>query len=414
MDATATPSTWHRAPAGRSGGLAWIYKATLWAFLLACVFDPADRLLGAKVWAFAACWGAGLAWLAASRRKIEVPLWLLGYVAVFILIPLSSVALYYFRGGGDPFEGVAMLKGYVLITFALLLALTRTDLFDELSAVLSLLSCCVIAVFAALLLLPEIYLALHPFSVATGILVIDARDYGEQVVLLQVYFVTSPMIAIAIAHYYGRAVSAADSKARSRLAFLVALNVAGMLLAGSRNNILVSILLPLTLWFVHSHSKALAAALGLLFLAAGALVFRGELAAFFDPSEPSNEIKIQLLSDYARLFSDIPTLLLGQGLGAYNLWTPKGEAWVTELTYLEMIRNFGLAGAAVMMTLLMVPIVRAIPRNRPPRDRTLALGYGYYLVMCAFNPNLFSSMGILILSLLLAMPQTLPPAGRQP
>ena len=66
-----------------------------------------------------------------------------------------------------------------------------------------------------------------------------------------------------------------------------------------------------------------------------------------------------------------------------------------------MIRNFGLFGAAAMMTLLLIPVSFAFVAGGL-RDRALAVSYALYLVMCATNPNLFSSMGILILSALLA------------
>jgi hypothetical protein len=103
------------------------------------------------------------------------------------------------------------------------------------------------------------------------------------------------------------------------------------------------------------------------------------------------------------MFLDDPrTLFIGQGLGAYQTWGSRGvKFYISELTYLEMIRNFGLFGAAAMMTLLLIPVTFAFTAGAK-RDRALAVSYAIYLVMCVTNPNLFSSMGILILSVLLA------------
>jgi hypothetical protein len=54
-----------------------------------------------------------------------------------------------------------------------------------------------------------------------------------------------------------------------------------------------------------------------------------------------------------------------------------------------------------MMTLLVVPLSLALTSGSR-LERALALSYAVYLAICVTNPNLFSSMGILILSILLA------------
>ena len=58
----------------------------------------------------------------------------------------------------------------------------------------------------------------------------------------------------------------------------------------------------------------------------------------------------------------------------------------TELTYAEMIRYFGLPGAAIMMALLFFPIAHAFLWNVNTRERALSLGLLAYLVMGATNP----------------------------
>ena len=55
-----------------------------------------------------------------------------------------------------------------------------------------------------------------------------------------------------------------------------------------------------------------------------------------------------------------------------------------------------------MLALLAFPIVRSFQRHRGLGEKGLALGYFAYLVMCISNPNLFSSMGITFLSVMLA------------
>ncbi len=103
------------------------------------------------------------------------------------------------------------------------------------------------------------------------------------------------------------------------------------------------------------------------------------------------------------MLSDPVDLIFGRGLGAYEYWEGRGYKYVTELTYLELVRNFGLLGAVVMLGLLLFPIWHAFVANRSRGRKAVAIGFAFYLGMCSSNPNLFSSMGILILSVVLGI-----------
>jgi hypothetical protein len=127
-----------------------------------------------------------------------------------------------------------MLKGYILITLAPLLVLSRVTLLGELSAVLTLLAIVTLGVFVLLLLDPDFYAALHVFGSLTGIFFLDVRDYGSDVTLLQVYFVTSPMLVISIAYYFHQAMTSSARLAKLRYFALVGVSVAGMLLPSHR------------------------------------------------------------------------------------------------------------------------------------------------------------------------------------
>lgn len=165
---------------------------------------------------------------------------------------------------------------------------------------------------------------------------------------------------------------------------------------------LAAVLLPLVLWPLYTKTPVRSTLVSVLLLILCTLPFMTALTAFLDPREPSNAIKLNLLVDYERMLSDPATLLFGRGLSAYAFWSARGrDFYISELTYLEMVRNFGLIGAAVMAVLLVTPVVFAFASG-PVRERALAVAYALYLLTCATNPNLFSSMGILILAVLVA------------
>jgi hypothetical protein len=384
--------------ANRAGG---IVGFLLFLFLLSCVFDPADKVLNLKVWLFMLCWLVTLIAYLLSRRQPSIPRALLIYTVLFVLIPVFSIVWYWVIDGSSRYEGFGMLKGYVLIALAPLLVLNGIDLLPRLCAVLTVLAIGVIGVFVAVQMIPGLDLALYVLGESTGVLYVGNRDYGSDVKLLQVYFVTSPMLAISIAYYLSRAQSATSGNAL-RFWALTAINMLGMLLAGTRNNIFVSILLPAALIFFYMRSKAVGAIFGLAAVFALTATFASELRAFFDPLEASNSTKLAMLQEYSDILSDPVNLVFGRGLGAYEYWQGRGFKQVTELTYLELVRNFGLFGAIIMLGLLLFPIWHAFAAGRSQSIKAIAIGFVFYLVMCVSNPNLFSSMGILILSVMLA------------
>jgi hypothetical protein len=133
-----------------------------------------------------------------------------------------------------------------------------------------------------------------------------------------------------------------------------------------------------------------------------AFTWHDEIATLFDPNEASNSVKLLMLNDYAAIFSDPSNLVFGKGLGSYEYWSGRGYKFDTELTYLEIIRNFGLLLGGLMILLLIYPIVYAFILHRSYKEKNIVLAYAAYLVMSMSNPLLFSSMGILILGLVIA------------
>ena len=380
-----------------------LLKAALFLFVLSCIFDPADRLFGLKIDLFLACWLLAIGFMLVERGRTRIDVRLLCYTLAFLAIPLLSIAGYWVTQGGEPFEGWALLKGYLLVSLAMLLYLRRIDLMPVLCALLTLLALAVIVVFIVCTIEPAAFGALYLFGQGTGVVLVDHRDYGGGLVMLQAYFVTSPMLAIAIAYYFHRSRTSPRFRTRMKFAAITLLNIAGMMLAGTRNNIAVAILLPVVLHFMYARNQVLHAVYLLGFVAVMLAVFAGPIFQLLDPSEASNQLKLALLGDYFSALDDGRTLLIGQGLGAYHYWGARASYfYISELTYLEMLRNFGLIGATAMLALLLFPLLYGFVLNRRYAEKHLIVAYGFYLLMCASNPNLFSSMGILILSIVLA------------
>jgi hypothetical protein len=390
----------------------YVVRLLLFAFVVVCVFDPADLVFGVKVWLFVAIWVAALIAAFSAPDKIYLPIGLLLCVLLFTTVPLISIVWYYLTSGTEPYAGFALMKSFLLVSVAIVLVTNRVDVLPFLAATLSVLAFLTIAVVIAVLLEPQLLPVLQSFGSRTGIVVLNERRYGDGLSITQVNFVTSQMLAISIPHYFDRAMSEPAIKLRLLYLALTVVCVVGMFLAGLRNTMAVALLLPFVLWPLYTRRVALSGMISLSALVVLSVPFVHKIETFLDPTELSNSIKLTFLGDYAKIFSDPVTLLFGQGLGAYYPWTSSGQPefektganfyFITELTYAEMIRSFGLVGALPMMMLLLYPVAYALFANTCPRRRALALGFLAYLCMSATNPMLFSSTGMLCFSVLLA------------
>lgn len=387
----------------QSGSREFGFRILVGLFLLSCVFDPADLLLGLKLWLFLAVAVIGIGGKIASHSIVKIPGQLIIYVSVFVAIPLFSVMAYIFNNPITQFEGFNLLKGYLLIGLAPVLVVRRLDLIPMLAFVLTGLAIAILLVSAMLAISPGMLGAVTEFGKETGIVFVDKRSYSGNFSMQQVYFVTSPMLVISIGYYMYLARSAEASRKRNLYWIITLINVAAMIFAGTRNNIFVGLLLPFTIIFLQSRNKFIGVVFVSTIIIGLMYTFSYEIAAFLNPAEVSNNIKLALLDDYAEMLSDPLVFIFGQGLGAYQYWYARGSFdYITELTYLELIRNFGIFGAIIMMYLLFHPIRLSFQNHRSIRDRIMAISFGYYLIMCISNPNLYSSMGILILSIMMA------------
>ena len=139
-----------------------------------------------------------------------------------------------------------------------------------------------------------------------------------------------------------------------------------------------------------------------LLVAAVASMLWSTIHAMLDTEESSNAVKIQFFRDYTNLLSDPTTLLLGQGLGAAFNSTERGYVTVSELTYMELLRSYGVMFGVPMLVGLFYPLER-LARHKWKPVHFLYLAYAVYLYLCTANPLLVSSSGMLVFAIVLTM-----------
>ena len=285
--------------------LSCAFKFFIFLFIASSIFDPADHIFKLKVPLFIACWLFGGLVLLKRIQKVTIPLGLLVFVLLMIGIPLISILHYLIIDGSQPFEGFTMLKAYLLSSFAILLYLTKFDAIKYLTFCLTITAILTLGIHFILLVFPDdrsLWFKIYHLGNDIKLFTIGDRKFGDKIVF-QIYFHLSSMFVIPIAFYFEKWCKHDDN--RTYYFILLAICVYAMFLSGTRNNMIISILLPIALIFYYSKHKVLFCCLASLLIAISLVLSYDffNLNGFFDPKEQSNLYKISFFMDYLDIFN---------------------------------------------------------------------------------------------------------------
>jgi len=322
-----------------------------------------------------------------------------------LLMPAYGVMIYSYRGGSIAFDDTSYIAaGILLLTTSLYkdVDLCRIGV-RALVFALRLLTAVIVYIYATVVLGYN-YDWVRFFTEGNAAL-ISTREYGSTV-LPYIYFLASPMLIYLIGH---------DIHAflRQRTPYRLAICLTTLFafgLSGTRAHIILAIAyVPLYFFFLASpRRKVLIGALVVVLTLVALGTMPGLASEFFSTQEASNELKLQLIDMYEDVFAHPAMLVFGQGYNAHEWYGPLREKFAgipgaskTELTYLELIRVYGLPLTVVFVALMFALAVQ-LARLREEFRWTLP---AFVIFMCnaAVNPYLFSTNGILPLALLLAI-----------
>ena len=384
-----------------------LLKIVLILLVVACVFDPADKLLGLKMPLFVLAWILFLFGIALNHTNRCVSRGMVVYLILFLLIPLISIS-HYFLTGGDSinYNGFQYLKSYLFITVTFILCIAKINLIKPTVVIITALSIlALIIIIASRLNTLLVVSVIVDVGQRYGILSLGSRLWGASVFpdLPGVYFHTAELIILPVGYFTMKTIFSKGCK-KIIYGLLLAINMVAMFVSATRNNIVACVLVPIfiTLWyskrriFILSGIVILLSALYINHLDA----IKESIESIFRPGQLSNLKKISYFNDYLSLFSDAKVLWFGQGLGSYFHFTMGEYRSLTELTYFEFIRELGLILALPLFALLLYPLSKL--RLKKYRSiHYLLIVYLFFLMMSFFNPLLISSSGMLLLSIVL-------------
>jgi hypothetical protein len=370
-------------------------KICSFLFLLLVVvvmIDPTNTIFGVKEAVFI-CF---ILLCTIYRIKIAIPFFYV--IGLFFLTAILS--LFFGLCQGSEFD-MEFTKGYFksLLFLFILLFVNKFDFLNRITIgaiLVSLVTIIIAAIFICQMsFAPKIY---EYISSHDDFIMINPSRVFLGYSFVNFFYKTSPILIIPLAFSLYRLL---NSQQRMRHFFLAALFFTALILSGTRANMVSAVFVTLLMVIHRMHqSKFWRTSVPLLFICflAGAIMLA---INFLSDQESSIIIKSNHLSSLIQLFRDHPLfLLLGQGPGSlyytigFGEYTPQSE-----LSYMEIVRMFGLLMGGIIIFLFLLPLAIAHKRkNVLPEFFPFFISYLAYLCIGATNPLLLGSTGIIVLA----------------
>lgn len=360
------------------------------------LLDPGDNLLHLKlpfllltlfIWAVRVICGA------TSPRSPTMCACILLFALILPAIA-SLISLF-----GDTLPVGEPLRLQLIKEFSVLLIIP-VIVSEDIDLVVPILRWSVIIAALTLLLAGLSVVAPALFAVARGIAVASGSAIFQERSELGLgiggfYYKTASLLVFPIAYHLHNLL---NGPGKLKSAFLTLMFTAAVLCTDSR-----AIAIGVFLILVYFVTKKLKTSLGwtpaLLALVLMVALPAGYFATFFQRDELSNAAKLGHFRSYAALFNDHPTYLLW-GQGADTEFYTEGfqdKTTLTELTYLDLIRWFGVPVSLLIMGAVIYPIFTIAKRGNASTSY-LVVAYVAYLWEAVSNPLLVCSFGALVVS----------------
>ena len=387
----------------------WFYYFELLSINLlwiAAVFDPIGHFFGLRYAALILIYVALFLQMLNGKLNVKAGgIYFFLFVYLVLIVPAYGMLVYIFRGAGGVFIDTSYIGAAVLFGCSLVYLnpeSLRIGFNAQKLALRIMASTIIFCVFIYQVGLPIFLIGnfVEKGSAFFG----PFRNYSGQN-FYYMYFVASPMLIYLVVQ---EAWDLFDKKTKNQFLWCGVAAVA-LFLSGTRANMLLAtIAVPFVYLWRRLGWAAIPTCASLAAICLLTLHFLGfqAVGSMFDPQNESIRIKLRFLSGYVEIFSDMVTLLFGQGFNAH-VWSSAfgemlpggayGGASKLELTYFELMRVFGVVVGGVFFYLMAVFLKKLSETDSS--CRWMAPAVFLYMVVSAFNPYLFSSNGMLPLGL---------------
>lgn len=246
--------------------------------------------------------------------------------------------------------------------------------------------------FIAMTAFPNLFEAIYAWSGTYDYVIIIAKRTFLGIEFNQIFYKSIPVVILPAAYYTNKFVYERDNKIKNF--FFVCLFLFSLFCSGNRG--LMGALFFVVFFISYnkvSKMKVFVPIMVLLFIVAIYILF----LAITDTAEASADIKKGHLLSYFDYFSEKWYLLLfGSGAGSLFYTQDYGMTGITEMTYFELIRMYGIIGLFYIMYFFIIPLLNYKSKAIMVYNwKPLSISYIIYLLISGSNPYLISSSGFI-------------------
>lgn len=388
----------------------FFYYILNFLFLCVLIFDPQNTITKLKNLIFLFILGTTFLYFSFNQNKIKLPQKIIIFPIIFAASPIFSILENKLLRSNHIFNDLSLSKAFLFLLFIIPTYVFKQNILKDTIFLLNILSSLIIIIFILGLFFfdSSFFQKIIFFGSKYQNLLIGKRVFSESLSILQIYYVSSPLIFISLA-YYSCLFFSNNANTLKNCSLLI-LSFFGLFCAGTKANILCAFLIPISIICYYSYLRNNSRNKNLLFLVLYLFCLFLILFIFKDfflfnlnqSFDTANLIKFNLLLEYINILNDPITLLWGEGFGNFRYWeTRHSFNYISELTYLELLRWFGLIKSIPIFFIIFYPFYYFF-RNKTKNVNLIYLifAYGFYLLISTLNPLLFSSLGILLLCII--------------
>jgi hypothetical protein len=393
----------------------WLLKAILSIYVCISLVDPMDQMFHVKSIFFLSVLAI---WFLRAALGYAKWCYLGNWVSVtaFALVLPTAATLIGLLSGRNPLSGptFSTLEIFLMLFLVLVVASEEINLVSILNRGCILVALITLTIAVVAVASPLLYDAIFEYTTLkqTAYLSLDTSHIGLGIGSF--YYKTSATMILPLGYYTARFYAVRAHRGSSF--FLALLFFASLVLSGARANGLAAAAVVVCFSVKKIRDSigwgaAISASLAVLVLAAASV-----LPSFFSTKDYSNAVKLGHWSSYVTEFEQHPSYLLW-GEGADTEFYSSGfqqKTTITELTFVELVRNFGIPVTLLLLAALCWPLVPLLGRRgRASGISYLAVPYGAYIFMSASNPLLLNTTGMLLVisvwgAVLLLQQRTIP------
>jgi hypothetical protein len=373
--------------------LAKFIRVAIIFLVFVLILDPGDLIFHLKVPLFVLIF---LFWLLLKTiYPIRVNRAIININFLLLSIPLIGICVAILQQNlANISFAFGFIKSFIIILLSILIIDQRIDLSNYLVKLCFIIPAIIIPIYILFTVNPTLFIYFYKYLAEKDVAKFSQREfYGYKVIML--YYRTSPLLLFPLAYYFNQFLT----KDKKPFYFILSgIFLFTLILSGTRANMLAGVVVVSYLLFNYLYNKRnkFPFLLGCLLCGITLLSFLKTLS--FSETDKSSDMKAGHYDSYIKLFMEHPQYLVwGEGLGS-QFYSSGNADFVTqtELTYIDLIRWFGIPLAIVLILLLLYPIIYFYSNKKVSQNnRYLIVSYWGYLFIAGTNPLLVSSTGML-------------------